>query len=208
MAREAVNGRMPGDAQWDSLFNSSAYKALLDNIHWDKQEFKNNVRDAFEIVYDPSKTAKCDSIAVLLNDMTTLQDQLPFYVSTALSIKKNLDRYDNILSTLDIDSVVDAANAMAVELLPGKGMGLEPQLSPIYFIVWDLECRNLSQGVFLDLNTFFYDGLQAATEALAHELHHFYLGPVFESIYAKDIKDGAVYALVNNMREGVADILT
>lgn len=198
MARGAIDGQLPDSAAWDSLFNSNAYKALLDNIHWDKEEFKRNVRCAFDIVYNPSNAAKCDSIANILNDITTVEDELPFFVSTALSIKNNIDRYKSILSTIDINSVIEAADSMAVELLPNQGKGLEPQISPIYFIVWDLECRALSQGIFLDLNTFFYDGLQTATEGLAHELHHFYLGPVFETVYDKDVKDAAVLALGDN----------
>ncbi|MDE5720185.1 MAG: hypothetical protein K2I34_05390 [Paramuribaculum sp.] len=70
-----------------------------------------------------------------------------------------------------------------------------------------LVCRNLSSGVFLDVNSFFHGGLQTAIEGLAHEIHHFYLGPLFESVYAKDINDGAAIALAENMREGVADII-
>lgn len=207
MAKSSVSGKMPTDSEWESLFASAAYKALLDNIHWDKEEFKNNVRSAFEIVYDPANKEKCDSIALILQDLNDVSNELPFFVSTALSIRDNLDKYTDILASVDMDSIINTANSMALELVPGKGAGLTPQSSPVYFIVWDLECRNLSPGVFLDVNTFFYNGLQAATEALAHEMHHFYLGPVFDSVYADDIKDGAVIALAENMREGVADII-
>lgn len=136
-----------------------------------------------------------------------INDELPFYVSTALSIKDNLDSYLSIFSKVNMDSIVTEANLLALSLVPDKGKELSPQSSPIYFIVWDLECRALDGGLFLDVNTFFHEGLTAATEALAHEMHHFYLGPVFETIYSGDIMDGAVAALVFNMREGVADIL-
>lgn len=207
MARRARQGDMPADRDWDSLFVSPAYKALLDNIHWDKNEFRHNVREAFEIAYDPTRQATADSIAALLDDITGLDDELAFFVSTALSIRDRLDDYSSILSAVDMDSVVAAANSLALDLVPGHGAGLEPEVSPIYFIVWDLECRALNGGLFLDLNTFFHDGLTAATEALAHEMHHFYLGPVLESVYALDVNDGAVVALAANMREGVADII-
>jgi len=207
MARKAVKGNMPTETEWDSLFVSPSYKALLDNIHWDKQKFKNNVRDAFEIVYDPSKASICDSIALKLSDISSIEDELPFFVSTALSIKNKLDHYTTIINTLDIDNVIRNADAMARTLLPDNGAGIEPQISPIYFIVWDLECRALNSGLFLDVNTFFCNGLKAATEALGHEMHHFYLPPAFELKYDKDIMDGASYALICNMKEGVADIL-
>lgn len=108
---------------------------------------------------------------------------------------------------MDIDDVIDKANSLALSLVPNHGEGLIPEPCPVYFIVWDLECRALGDALFLDVNTLFHDGLQAATEVLAHEMHHFYLMPVFNSIYKDDIMDGAVLALVNNMREGVADIL-
>lgn len=206
MAGRADKGAMPADAEWDSLFSSAAYKALLDNIHWDKDEFRHNVRRAFEIAYDPSLKNTRDSIADLLADLSSIDDELPFFVSTALSIREKLDEYSTMLANTDMDSLATAANSMTLELVPGRGEGLEPQASPIYFIVWDLECRSLGSGLYLDVNTFFHKGLQAATEALAHEMHHFYLGPVLESIYAEDVMDGAVSALVQNMREGVADI--
>lgn len=207
MADSAIKGSLPTDAEWEQLFSSPAYKALLDKTHWNKQEFKNNVRNAFDIVYNPVNQQICDSIAGVLNDISSIQDELPFYVSTALSIKNNLDTYTSIFSEVDMDSVVSEANSLALDLVPDKGKGLSPQSSPIYFIVWDLECRALNGGLFLDVNTFFHEGLTAATEALAHEMHHFYLGPVFETVYSGDIMDGAVGALVFNMREGVADII-
>lgn len=178
-------------------------------VRWDKAEFENNVRDAFEIVYEPSKVAICDSIAKRLDsiDLATLDTELPLFVSTALNIKHNLQNYTDIIDSIDMDDIIAKANTLALSLLPNRGAGITPESCPIYFVVWDLECRALGDALFLDVNTFFHDGLQAATEALAHEMHHFYLMPVFNTIYKADIMDGAVLALVNNMREGVADIL-
>ncbi|MDE5887018.1 MAG: hypothetical protein K2H46_05440 [Muribaculaceae bacterium] len=207
MARETRESRMPTDAEWDSLFNSKAYKALLRKTHWNRNEFKGNVRNAFDIVYNPLKRSVCDSISGLLNDLSNLKDELPMFVSTALDIRDNLDQYSRILESVNIDSVVNAANEKALTLLPGKGKNLHPESSPIYFIVWDLECRALAPGLFLDINSFFSEGVEAAIEALGHEMHHFYLGPAFEVNYKEDIMDGAAGALVFNMREGVADLI-
>lgn len=209
MANKASNGQMPSDADWDSLFASNAYSALFDKVNWDKKEFQGNVREAFEIAYDPAKTAIRDSIAATLNDieLAELETELPLFVSTALSIKNNLDKYTSIVNDMDIDNVIDNANTLAMSLLPNNGEGITPEPCPIHFIVWDLECRALGDALFLDVNTFFHDGLQAATEALAHEMHHFYLMPVFNIVYKEDIMDGALLVLVHNMREGVADIL-
>lgn len=207
MAKDAEKGTLPSDAQWDSLFNSAAYKALFEQVRWNKRKFKRNVRSAFEIVYDPAKKSVRDSIAARLNDIESLEDELPFFVSTALSIQKNLDKYASLVSETDMDSLSRAADAKARELLPENGNGIEPVSSPIYFIVWDLECRALGDGLFLDPNSFFYDGIESAVEFLGHEIHHFYLGPAFEKTYENDLMDGAVAALVFNMREGVADII-
>ncbi len=209
MANKASDGQMPSDAEWDSLFVSNAYRSLFDKVNWNKKEFQDNVRNAFEIAYDPSKTAIRDSIAATLNDieLAELETELPLFVSTALSIKNNLDTYTSIVNDMDIDNVIDNANTLALSLLPNNGKGITPEPCPIYFIVWDLECRALGDALFLDVNSFFHDGLQAATEALAHEMHHFYLMPVFNIVYKDDIMDGALIALVHNMREGVADIL-
>lgn len=153
MAGRADKGAMPADAEWDSLFSSAAYKALLNNIHWDKDEFRHNVRRAFEITYDPSLKSTRDSIADLLADLSSIDDELPFFVSTALSIREKLDEYSTMLANTDMDSLATAANSMTLELVPGRGEGLEPQASPIYFIVWDLECRSLGSGLYLDVNT-------------------------------------------------------
>ena len=207
MAKDAEKGTLPSDAQWDSLFNSAAYKALFEQVRWNKRKFKRNVRSAFEIVYDPAKKSVRDSIAARLNDIESLEDELPFFVSTALSIQKNLDKYASLVYETDMDSLSRAADAKARELLPENGNGIEPVSPPIYFIVWDLECRALGDGLFLDPNSFFYDGIDSAIEFLGHEIHHFYLGPAFEKTYEKDLMDGAVAALVSNMREGVADII-
>lgn len=209
MAQKASNGQMPSDEEWDSLFVSPAYKALFRRVDWNKKEFEDNVRMAFDIAYNPSKTTVRDSVAATLNDieLAQLDSELPLFVSTALSIKDNLNSYTSIVNDLSLDNVVDEANALAMSLLPDNGRGITPQACPIYFIVWDLECRSLGDALFLDVNTFFHDGPQSATEFLAHEMHHFYLMPVFDSVYKNDIMDGAVLALVHNMREGVADIL-
>lgn len=209
MAQKASNGQMPSDEEWDSLFVSPAYKALFRIVDWNKEEFEENVREAFDIAYNLSKTTVRDSIAATLNDieLAQLDSELPLFVSTALSIKDNLNSYTSIVNDLNIDNVIDEANALAMSLLPDNGRGITPQACPIYFIVWDLECRSLGDALFLDVNTFFHDGPQSATEFLAHEMHHFYLMPVFDSVYKNDIMDGAVLALVHNMREGVADIL-
>jgi len=207
MAQKAGMGQLPDAADWDSLFVSPAYKSLLEFVHWDKEEFKSNVRSAFDIVYNPMRMAERDSIVGTLSDLSSLEDELPMFVSTAYAIRNNLDEYSATLNTLNIDSIVQVANARALDLVPQKGVGLHPQSSPIYFIVWDLECRALNGQLFLDVNTFFHDGLEAAIDALAHEMHHFYLMPVFESKYDRDINDGAAYALICNMREGVADII-
>lgn len=209
MAEHAVEGYMPTDTDWYDLFSSPAYKALFGKVNWDKKEFEDNVKGAFHIVYDPAKSSVCDSIARQLDDMglSTIETELPFFVSTALSIKNNLQKYSDILKSVNMDKVVTEANDMALSLVPDRGAGLEPESCPIYFIVWDLECRALGDALFLDVNTFFHDGLQSATESLAHEMHHFYLMPVFNTVYKDDVTDGAVIALVNNMREGVADIL-
>ena len=209
MANNASNGQMPTDVEWDSLFKSNAYNDLFNKVNWNKRKFKGNVRKAFEIAYDPSKSEIRDSISATLNDieLAELDSELPLYVSTALSIKNNLGKYTSIVNNMDIDSVIDNANALALSLLPNNGKGIVPEPCPIYFIVWDLECRALGDALFLDVNTFFHDGLQSATEALAHEMHHFYLMPVFNTVYKEDIMDGAILALVHNMREGIADIL-
>lgn len=209
MANKAVNGNMPTDADWNNLFASPAYATLLNTVDWDANAFKNNVKNAFYIVYDPSKANICDSIASQLDtvDLTNIDTELPFFVSTALSIKNNLGNYTNALNTFDVDKVVNEANDMALSLVPNHGAGIVAQSCPIYFIVWDLECRALGSALFLDVNTFFHDGLQAATESLGHEMHHFYLSPVFDTVYKEDIMDGAVLVLVNAMKEGVADIL-
>lgn len=209
MAQQASSGTMPSDTDWDILFATAAYKELFNKVDWDKQEFQNNVREAFDIAYNPAKSEKRDSIALSLDeiDLSTLDTELPLFVSTAISIKNNLSKYTEIINSINIDNVIDEANTLALGLLPNNGHGITPEPCPIYFIIWDLECRALGDALFLDVNTFFFDGLQAATDALAHEMHHFYLMPVFNIVYKEDIMDGAVLALVNNMREGVADIL-
>ncbi len=200
---------MPSDEEWDSLFASPAYEALFSSVKWNRSAFKKNVRDAFEIVYDPSKATVCDSLLTMLDtiDLGSIDSELPFFVSTAFNFRANLPEYSRILSSLDIDKVVNEANSLALTLVPDRVRSLTPDAGNIYFIVWDLECRALGDNLFLDVNTFFNSGLQSATEMLAHEMHHFYLPLVFGSVYEQDIMDGAAFALVNNMREGVADIL-
>lgn len=209
LAKQATSGSMPTESDWSDLFASPAYKALFSKVDWNKKEFENNVKNAFNIVYDSSKAAICDSIAQQMDsvDLTNITTELPFFVSTALSIKNNLQNYSSILESFDVDRVVAEANEMALSLVPNKGAGLEPETCPIYFIVWDLECRALGDALFLDVNSFFHDGLQSAIESLAHEMHHFYLMPVFNSVYKEDVMDGAALFLVSNMKEGVADIL-
>lgn len=207
MATKADKGVMPTDAEWDSLFNSAAYKALLDKTSWNKKDFKNNVRDAFEIVYDPVNKQKRDSIEKVLPEMVDFDDELALFVSTALDIRKNLSKYSTLLSTADLSRLASDANTMALELIPDKGAGLEPEYTPIFLIVWDMESRSMNGGLFLDINTLLHRGQQGAKKLLAHEMHHFYLGPLFEKNYKEDMMDGAIAVLVFSMREGVADIL-
>lgn len=77
MAKKAREGSLPSDTEWDSLFNSKAYKALLRKTHWNRKEFKGNVKNAFDIVYNPDKRSICDSIRVMLDDFSNLKDELP-----------------------------------------------------------------------------------------------------------------------------------
>lgn len=204
MARRASCGDMPGQAEWDTLFSSAAYRAFLRHTAWDVDEFKGNVRHAFELAYDPALCAERDSV---MSSVQGLDSDLPLYLSTAISIKERLDEYSGWLDSLDLGSTVSDARQMALELLPGRGAGLNPTCSPIYFIVWYLECRSLGSGIYMDLNTFLFDGPCAATEILAHEMHHFYTQPCFEANYSGDINDPAAEALVYNMMEGTADII-
>jgi len=209
MAQKAMNGTLPTEAEWDSLFVSPAYKELFTKVRWNKNEFETNVREAFEIAYNPAKEAVRDSIAATLDgiELANIDSELPFFVSTALSVKNKLQDYSDIINTLNIDDLISEANSRAVALLPNKGEGLQPDSCSIYFIVWDLECRALGDALFLDVNTFFHDGREAAINALGHEMHHFYLSKVFDAVYKEDIIDCAVLPLVNNMREGVADLI-
>lgn len=209
MSNKANKGQMPSDEEWNTLFSSPAYVELFNRVNWDKEEFQSNVREAFNLAYNPLKANERDSIAAMFNDieLATLDSELPLFLSTAMSIKENLATYTETINNIDIDKVIADANNLALSLLPNRGEGITPEPCPIYFIVWDLECRSLGDALFLDVNTFFYDGLQTATEALAHEMHHFYLMPVFNTVYKEDVMDGAIFALVQNMREGVADIL-
>lgn len=200
MAVRAEHGAMPSSADWDSLFNTSAYRTFLNNTFWDVPEFKHCVRTAFELVYDNSRAAERDSI--LAGD-----DEITYYTQTACYIKNRLQEYQAILSDLDIDDIVDRAQNMALDILPDRGKGLTPDISPIYLIVWDLECRNWATGIYLDINSFLGQGREAAVDVLAHEMHHFYMGPLFESRYSGDVTDAAVYALMLNMQEGTADII-
>ena len=204
MARKASLGSMPGDEEWDSLFSSAAYNAFLSHTGWDVQEFKSNVRNAFELAYDPARSAERDSVAASVQG---IDSELPLYLSTAMSIRERLDDYSAWLDSLNIGNTVEEARQLALDLLPGRGAGLEPRTSPVYFIVWDLECRSLGSGIYLDLNTFLFDGPRVATEILAHEMHHFYTQPCFEANYSGDISDPAAEALVYNMMEGTADII-
>lgn len=200
MAVRAEHGTMPASADWDSLFNTSAYRTFLDNTFWDVHEFKHCVRTAFELAYDNSRAGERDSI--LAGD-----DEITYYTQTACYIKNRLQEYQVILDDLDIDDIVDRAQSMALDILPNHGAGLTPDVSPIYLMVWDLECRNWSSGIYLDINSFLGQGREAAVEVLAHEMHHFYMAPLFESRYQGDVTDAAVYALMLNMQEGTADII-
>lgn len=204
MSQNRQNGIIPTSEDWDSLFSTKAYKVFLENTFWDKDIFKKNIRDAFDMIYDPTKSQECDS---MIKNMEASDNELVFYVSTAKSIRDNLEAYSHFLENTDMDSVINAADNMARELLPDKGKNLSPSISPIYFIVWDLECRSLGSGIYLDLNSFLQSGKQAAIEVLAHEIHHFYMTPLMECKYDKDITDGAAQTLLYNMTEGTADII-
>ncbi|MBD5346387.1 MAG: hypothetical protein HDR92_04555 [Bacteroides sp.] len=209
MAEKAMNSHvMPEAEEWDSLFASPAYKALFSSVRWNRKTFKRNVREAFEIVYDPSKAGICDSMLKMLDTIDLdIDSELPFFVSTAHSIKTNLPQYKEIISTIDMDRITGEAHELALTLVPDNIKELTPEAINMYFIVWDLECRALGECVFLDINSFLNEGIQPAIENLAHEMHHHYLQVIFNSVYETDIMDGAVVALITNMREGVADIL-
>lgn len=204
MAQNRERGISPTSEDWDSLFSTKAYKVFLADTFWDKEAFKKNIKDAFDIVYDNEREQECDS---LINNMEASDNELPFYVSTAKSIRDNLAAYSSFLGDMDIESLINAADDKARDLLPGRGKEIKPEISPIYFIVWDLECRSLGSGIYLDLNSFLQGGKEAAIEILAHEIHHFYMTPLMKSRYRSDIEDSAAQTLLYNMTEGTADII-
>ena len=198
LAHAANRGVMPTDSQWEELFRTDGYATAFADRR-DRQKWERNIRQAFEVVFDESKSAALDSI--LSVPVEHRRGDYYFYYNFK-NMKAHLGELHAFLSTLKIQELFAEADKMAKDFLPNRGSGLVPQFGKIYFVCWDPEGRAWTNGIYLDLYSSYLDGVK---RTLAHELHHKYSRVLGD--YTKRITDPSIYAIMRMQVEGTADLI-
>ncbi len=205
MARAAEQGKMPAEADWQSLFSTQGYHAFF-SIRTDWKEWQDNIRKAFILVFDPAHRAEVDSIA-----MSPMAADAPFenyFTVNFYQIRQRLDSIEHFLHNSDFDRLMDQAYSRARQFLPAGARSLKLPDIPLYYLAFDPESRAMGGAVFFDINQVSEDGVQGFVNTAAHELHHHYMDMIWDKRYPKDSDDPALTALVYNQMEGTADLIS
>ena len=204
MAEKAQNGILPDDEAWRQLFATEGYHCFFSACR-DSLEWQQNIRTAFQVVFDKSQQARLDSVV-----SQPLNGNGPFlnnFIVNFNSLKNRLDVLNTFIHDTDFSMLLHKAHAKALQYLPARINDLHPTFTKFYFLSWDLEDRTWSNGIYFDLTTCYEDGEEGLINVMAHELHHHYMGALLEDRFKKDPKDAALWAIIVNQQEGTADII-
>lgn len=204
MVKAAQAGVLPKDKEWKELFATEGYRnffsACRDTLFW-----QNNIRTAFQTVFDRTQKERLDSILAQPINMSTPYGN--FFVINFQQTKERIDElYDFILHT-DFKDIMRQGHVKALHHLPARINQLHPTFPKFYFLSWDPECRAWSNGIYLDINGVSSGGTEDMTNIIGHELHHCYMRALLDDRYHQDNNDAAIGALRDMQREGTADII-
>ncbi len=205
MARMAEQGTLPTEDDWEALFATEGYRAFF-SIRTDWQEWQDNIRNAFMLVFDPALQAKADSIA--RHPMSIDAPFENYFIVNFYLIRQRLDSLEHFLHHTDFDHLMEQAYSRTKQFLPADAQAINLTDLPLFYLAFDPESRAMGGGVFFDINQAYEDGTQGFINTAAHELHHHYMGALWERRYHQDSDDPALTAIVCNQMEGTADLIS
>lgn len=205
MMQFANNGIMPKDSDWEMLFETDGYKTSF-GIRSDAHEWKSQIRNAFETQFAPLQKPTLDSIVAA--QLTSSSPSEDFFIYNFYLARNKLDEYSTFFQNLDINQLINESNALALNYLPKVAKSLSPNFGNLYFVLWDGEGRAWKNGIYIDFNLAFSEGEEELMRIIAHELHHFYMSELLNNNYQNELTDYALYAIIRNMIEGTADLIS
>lgn len=204
MTKATQNGTMPGEKEWKELFATEGYRhffsACRDTLFW-----QDNIRKAFQIVFEPAQQTRLDSILSQPVNMDTPFEN--YFVINLYQTEKRIDELDKFIRHTDFQDIMRQGHVKALCHLPPHIHQLRPTFKKFYFLSWDPECRAWSNGIYLDINGVSINGTEDMINTIGHELHHHYMSALLNDRYHHDTNDAAFIALCTMQQEGTADII-
>ena len=206
MARRAMDGTQPTDEDWRALFATEGYHTFFKVWNWtDSTEWQRNIRTGFDLAFNPARKAKLDSIVARpLGEESAFED---FFTYNFYLTKQRFEELDKFIHTADFDQIMKQAHERVLQFLPAGADTLDLPPMMCYYLAFDPEGRTGNGIIFYDYNSAFEDGPDGLVNGMAHELHHQYMGLLFEARFKRDSDDAALMALVRNQMEGTADLI-
>ena len=190
------NDKEPTEDEWDELFSTLGYRALIEN-EFDKSFFKNN----FTLAFMPSK-------AEVLKDRISKEDMVSRFLQHYVYVGENsmkIPRLMEEIKTKLYDNSFKIFN-MVGKYLP-EGIMHQYDSPTVSFVIFGYDARGYSP-ITIDL-IFAKDIGDYLIYMVAHEMHHFYRNKIAKIGFpSPDDPESAVLWLLNQIEaEGIADLI-
>lgn len=204
MTKAAQGNTPPQEEEWQALFATEGYSNFFSACN-NSQSWQQNIRNAFLLVSDKTQQAKVDSILSMPIGVETPFEN--FFVLNFQQTKERIDTLSQFIQQIDFTEIMRKSHLKAQQHLPTRVNELNPTFKKVYFLSWDPECRAWSNGIYVDINSFYAAGTEGMINLMAHELHHHYMSALLKDRYKRDSEDAAYDALLMMQQEGTADII-
>lgn len=149
MMQNANNGVMPTETDWEVLFATDGYRTSFGERS-DAEEWKSQIRTAFEIQFDAKQKSRLDSL--VSNKLSLSSAAEDYFIYNFYLAKNRIDELMLFFRNLDMAQQISEANALALKYLPATACNLSPEFGNLYFVLWDGEGRAWKNGTYIDLN--------------------------------------------------------
>ena len=199
LAEGIEKGQPIDNLQWEQLFETEGYNSYLCSGN---ENFKKNmIKDAFYLVFDPSKQQQLDSVLALpieFNENT----QRNLLIHNFSKWKNDFKLVNDFIRSTDFSDVLMEAHTLTKSFLPEEIKTESVELFPVQIIAMDPDAYVTGCGLVMDLNIAATMGKEELVKTIAHEYHHNYRQQV-----ARSFQEPAMLEIDRLHREGLADLI-
>lgn len=202
LARQAEQGRLPDEREWQQLFATDGYRSLTDN--WgNAPRFRRTLRKSFALVFDPAQAAARDSLFALPFDARKFDWSVSIPKNLA-GTRDKLDSLEHFVRETDFADLFRRAETLCRRFLTPETQSLNPAFNRFYLLVQDPDSRTLNGNIYLDAYGIYCEGEEGLVNLIAHEMHHNFWGEVMQQRF-EQTDDPLAVLILNLMMEGIAD---